>query len=134
MIPHLEMAQHYWNVICVKYPDKPWERVQWRSWSGDWVTQMNGHPNWLPQFNYRLLPDTIKVVDIELPEPLRVEPEEGARVYSVLDASSYGQAMPMNYHPKAAYSKWLFDNGFLHATQEAAQAWLYYFAKLARGE
>jgi hypothetical protein len=123
------MAQHYWNVICVKYPDKPWERVQWKHIGWNPCTY---HPTWHKNDEYRFLPDTIKVGDIELPGPLRVEPKEGDRVWSPFWSDSDGELAKCNFY--GGYVKWLFDNGFLHATQEAAQEWLDYFVKLARGE
>ena len=137
MIPHLEEMQHYTNVICVKYPDKPWERVESRYSDMSW-SKMTKHPCWMPGTEYRFLPDTIKVGDIELPEPLRVEPKEGETVYGVFPRYACTEdnmgVDVFQYRAQFPYSKWAFNNGFLHATQENAQAWLDYFAKLARGE
>jgi len=129
-IQHLEMMQHYANVICVKYPEKPWKRVQSRHADMRWET-MNMHPAWLDNCDYRFIPETITLNGVELPEPLRVEPKDGSRVYCLGYTSGVGLSLPIQY---SEYYKWHFDSGLLHSTREAAQAWLDAITKVARGE
>ena len=135
MIPHLEEMQHYTNVICVKYPDKPWERVEWDCYSdNDWRKHGEWHPAWRLDAKYRFLPDTINVNGVELPEPLRVEPKDGDKVWSPFVRYNGGTLCSFSYDQFAVKDVKLLSEGFLHATQENAQAWLDYFVKLARGE
>jgi hypothetical protein len=136
-IPHLEAMQHYANVICVKYPDRPWERVQLQAADEVWVAlhKDHGHPCWNPQKKYRFLPETIMFNGIELPEPLRVEPQNGAKAaWTPFSAWKSGEVKLVFYDSREASDKWLFDNGLLHSTAEAAQAWLDAITKVARGE
>lgn len=131
-VPHLEMAQHYWNVIVPKYPNAPWERVESRNSSQDnWIVLGGGHPSWFESCQYRFKPETIMLNGIQLPEPLRVEPQDGGLVYCILNVSSIRQVLPSSY---CHNDSWLLESGFLHATQKAAQAWVNALVKVASGK
>lgn len=81
------------------------------------LRQLNaGHQITVRQEN----PRTITINGIEVPEPLRVEPESEARVYSVsLKMDCF--YLQITYASQGLYRRY-FDLGILHSTPEAAAA------------
>lgn len=74
-------------------------------------------------------PQTIRIGDRDVPEPLRVVPELGAR-YSLANIID-GTAATYCWHGNSLDFKWL-KNGLIHATEEAAQAHIDEILELSR--
>ena len=62
-----------------KQHDKPWELWQYYA-SGTWENCEN-HPGWFTDHHYRRKPRTVKIGDIKVPEPCKVELEYGQEYF-----------------------------------------------------
>ena len=58
-----------------KQYDKPWEL--WQHGDGETWVRCSTHPGWHTDHFYRRKPRTVQIGDIEVPEPCKVEPEDG---------------------------------------------------------
>lgn len=99
--------------------DKPWERWEFKSS----VTGFNNclkHPEWNDHFEYRRKPQTITVNGVEVPEPMREEPQNTDWYYL---AYPFSEALYAQYIWTGEKSEklWL-EKGLLHSTPEAAIA------------
>lgn len=96
------------------------ETGQWLHVGGKWVDGVDYNPMSYPEYEWRVKPKTIKIGDMEVPEPLRVVPEKDATYFIV---------EPMSDDLFYA-ATWGCDNidirhlsrGQCHATEEAAIA------------
>lgn len=98
--------------------DKPWERWEAKTGDGSWVG-VGRHPVWEPEQEYRRKPKTIRIGEYDVPEPLRVVPERGQKVWGV-HVSSDSLSYSMHWVPGDT-SMTLLCNGMLHLTREAAE-------------
>ena len=99
--------------------DKPWERWQHAPLESDEWETLKKHPSWLAMSEYRRKPKTIRIGNYDVPEPLRVAPENESYYYAITIGDSSDSIM----------IKWRGDpydlrklkNGLAHANQEAAE-------------
>ena len=97
--------------------EKPWEffEVYDEGWQPIYIT-----PSFHKNYEYRLKPTTtIKIGEYDVPEPLRVEPDNGAFVFMVSADSVSGYGI-IYYNRILNSTKQIFEGGLLHATKEAA--------------
>ena len=66
----------------------------------------------------RIKPKTININGIEVPEPMREEPEQGAQIW-VADPMNSAGVCEFNWHLCPTHKGWL-EAGLCHLTQEAA--------------
>jgi hypothetical protein len=102
-----------------KETDRPWARWQFcRPPEGVW-RDCSVVPEWAPELYYRRKPRTIKIGDIEVPEPLREAPATGTEVWVIF---STGLSSPVDWFRWANREDnrdWL-QRGFCHLTEAAA--------------
>lgn len=104
--------------------DKPWERWEWRRHSSEWKETSGGNPTWSAHLQYRRKRKTIRIGEFDVPEPLRVAPANGTRVYIVhmltkngLSSCTWGAINPWSDKVlKAALM-----NGLLHLNEGDAE-------------
>lgn len=99
----------------------PWAngaRIQLKTKDG-WVDTKT--PDWYEDFEYRIAPQaTIKIGDREVPEPLRVAPEEGTTVWG---AALTNPAIVFSLAwSNCSANKRILARGLLHLTEAAARA------------
>ena len=70
MVQYAEDAKQY---------DQPWEL--WQHGDHETWTSCTTHPSWFTDHQYRRKPRTVQIGDIEVPEPCKVEPEDGQEYY-----------------------------------------------------
>lgn len=100
--------------------DKPWERWAARLEGATTWKACSGHPSWLPGWEYRRKPDTIKVNGIKCDAPLKAAPPIG----TVYFLANFDDAMPMTWDD-SEYDHDKLAEGIACATKEDAQAlWL----------
>lgn len=79
----------------------------------------------------RIKPRTVTVAGVELPEPLRVAPENGVILWTAgfgrdeVDNFAWG-----NYH----VDKLCLNQGLLHSTREAAEQWREFLLSMTRSK
>ena len=116
-IPHKDLREQYGKDMLV-YAG-PWKKWQKWSMSLDRWEDCTSPPAFVKLVKYRRIPDTIKIGDFDVLEPLREAPEVGTRVY-------YPDLYPATYKyggvvwrgKEQHYS--LLKLGILHLTPEAA--------------
>ena len=75
-------------------------------------------PEWFEGQEYRFKPRTIRIGDMEVPEPMRVAPNVGD-VYWVVDLMAQELCTELAWNGADPERRWL-SNGTCHATKEAA--------------
>lgn len=118
------MAAHIHAALMAEYAkDATESETPWENWEicyeGIW-NPMHNHPAWVTLTQYRRKPKTIRIGDMEVPEPMKTAPEYG----TVYWFPSFRHSKPAN---NFAWSGDEGDNrmlqrGFCHATKEAAEA------------
>ena len=118
------MTAHIHAALMLQYAqdaattDKPWELWEFLDYDAKWK-EPTGSPAWDEGTKYRRKPRTIRIGEIEVPEPVR-EPLQNGEKYFV-PAIDYG-----DYHANIfAWSndytdKRLLRQGMVHLTNEAA--------------
>lgn len=99
---------------------EPWLLWQYRMSKGSWHTFENVGPRWEPNLQYRRIPRTIRIGEIDVSEPMRVAPQAGAYYY----------VATTEYQELCYQSRWDGDSqdharlarGLVHLTREAAEA------------
>ena len=99
--------------------EKPWCFLEYLDESGKWLA-LDTHPEWGLDTEYRLKTCTIRIGDIDVPEPMRSAPDVLSCYFLALPSESI----------MFAESKWTNDwfdvqcleRGMCHATEEAAIA------------
>ena len=98
---------------------EPWKFIEWLDADGKW----NGaktHPVWDLDTEYRLKPRTIRIGEIDVPEPMRGAPEFGS-VYFVADPITSKTAVKSKWDD-CRTDRLCLDHGLCHTTEEAAIA------------
>ena len=75
-------------------------------------------PEWFEGQEYRFKPRTIRIGDMEVPEPMRVAPAHG-EFYWAVDLIATDLCMEMSWSSAITENRWV-SNGTCHATKEAA--------------
>lgn len=129
--PHLKIIQQ-----CAAAVAQGLEPVVVQFYRDEWLTlatREDGMPDagWNPEYKYRIKPRTVTVAGVELPEPLRVAPENGVILWTAgfgrdeVDNFAWG-----NYH----VDKLCLNQGLLHSTREAAEKWREFLLSMARSK
>lgn len=74
---HAELMAQY--AEDAKEHDRPWEL--WEHGDGTEWTNCTTHPGWFSDHLYRRKPRTVQIGDIEVPEPCKVELEDGQEYF-----------------------------------------------------
>ena len=100
--------------------EKPWEFFEFRSEDDKSWTDCNNHVIWLDYLKYRLKPRTIRIGEIDVPEPMRSAPEAGS-CYFFLALTGSGMVVESEWG-----GNWVdelsLSRGICHTTKEAAIA------------
>jgi len=113
---HAELMMQY--ALDAAETDKPWERWEFTDDSSCWLSSLNTHPSWYPDFNYRRKPKFILINGIEVPEPMQEAPKLGT-TYWVADtaANSLYSLQWDDCYTDCTY----LQKGVCHRTEEAAK-------------
>ncbi len=113
---HAELAAIYAKQMA-EY-DEPWKFWEYKlSGETEWIRPHNHicfHHNW----EYRQIPKTIKINGFEVPEPMRVKPENGKIFYFVALGATDGARAEC--WTGGEYDNIRFNRGICHATELAA--------------
>lgn len=122
------MPAHIHAALMMKYAEdaleneKPWLLWQRKHDVDGWVP-LTVHPAWYESTSYRRKPETIRIGDYDVPEPLRVAPEEVTPFWmpAILGATvNQKKTVPGFWNGSSDCYLWL-QNGLVHLTEEAAQ-------------
>lgn len=117
--PHPHAASMLLYAQDAAETDKPWER--WEFKGGDaGFNRCLKHPEWQEQFEYRRKPKTITVNGVEVPEPIRKEPEIGDKYYLVYPITG-NFFIDYSWTNSKQEKQWL-EKGLLQQTRHAAIA------------
>ena len=102
--------------------DKPWER--WEHLHKNDIgkypwTSVTRNPTWESCLLYRRKPKTIKIGNYDVPEPLRVAPEDGTYIY-VVDLTHIEGWVQLPYGENTHGHRRLLAKGLLHFDRQAA--------------
>ncbi len=96
--------------------DTPWERWE-SSYKGGKFETLDHNPNWSVRFDYRRKPKVILINGHEVPEPVRVQLNDGEVYWTISivggSTSSLWQGDVIDFG--------CLENGFIHLTREAAE-------------
>ena len=99
--------------------EKPWCFLEYLDESGKWLA-LDTHPEWGLDTEYRLKPRTIRIGEIDVPEPMRSAPEAGS-CYFFLALTGSGMVVESEWG-----GNWVdelsLSRGICHTTKEAAIA------------
>ena len=113
---HAAMMAEYARIAAEH--EEPWEFFQVLSDLG-WV-ELEENPAWCVCCEYRLKPRTIRIGDIDVPEPMRSAPEVGSG-YFFVNQSDPGTVVEFKWD-----DNWIdrlcLGHGMCHTTKEAAIA------------
>lgn len=132
------MPAHIHAALMMEYAkDAAESETPWRDWEylvgGDvkWATCFN-HPSWNADDVYRRKPKTIRIGDMEVPDPMKTKPERGSRYYCPNVIST--DLNDIHIWCDDFYDNEILNKGFCHATQEAATAHAKAFIKISGGK
>ncbi|HBP27908.1 MAG TPA: hypothetical protein DD666_00650 [Advenella kashmirensis] len=113
---------HKWADVIIAWANG--DEIQFQGIRGGGWLDYSNTPTIVPAFydeclRWRIKPRTIKIGDMEVPEPLRVAPEKDATYYSVALFLDEPIEMAWGYHDSE--TKWL-SRGLLHLDRNAAIA------------
>lgn len=114
---HAEMMAEYAKIAAGH--EKPWCFLEYLDESGKWLA-LDTHPEWGLDTEYRLKTCTIRIGEIDVPEPMRSAPEIGACYYAV-DIFSARKYINSQWQAVGTDIRRL-ELGFCHKTAEAAIA------------
>ena len=120
------MTAHIHAALMLQYAqdasttDKPWELWEFRFDEHEKWTALTVNPAWDDDTKYRRKPRTIRIGEIDIPEPVR-EPLQNGEQYFV-PAIYCGDACTQRFPWKDGYAdKRLLKQGMVYLTEEAAQ-------------
>lgn len=99
--------------------EKPWCFLEYLDESGKWLA-LDTHPEWGLDTEYRLKNCTIRIGEIDVPEPMRSAPEVGS-CYFVVDLSGSGTVVKSKWDDDWT-DRLCLDRGMCHTTEGAAIA------------
>jgi len=110
-IKHLEVKRAYYN-------DPENVVVEYRLSNGDWC-DCDGEPSWSETTPYRIKPRTIRIGEIDVPEPVRVALNVG-ETYYIVQVSAETISMEFTWASDSVDNR-LLSRGLIHLTREAAE-------------
>lgn len=117
VIGHIHAASMALYAEDASYTDKPWERWECRSDSHEaWKSVFGPNIFWTPKYEYRRKPKCLNINGHQVPEPMRVAPEEGARYWVV---NLFYSRTELIWSAGSKPIAWL-ASGLCHLTKEAA--------------
>ena len=121
------MTAHIHAALMLQYAqdasttEKPWEMWEFRFDEHEKWTILTGNPAWDDDTKYRRKPRTIRIGEIDIPEPVR-EPLRNGEQYFV-HAIYWGDGSSHRFYWKdGSMDKRLLRRGMVHLTEEAALA------------
>ena len=110
-IKHLEAKRAYYN-------DPENVVVEYQCSTGEWC-DCDDEPTWRETTPYRIKPRTIRIGEIDVPEPVRVALNVGETYYIVQD-SAETISMEFTWASDSVDNR-LLSRGLIHLTREAAE-------------
>jgi hypothetical protein len=118
--PHAELMLLY--AQDAMETDKPWERWEFKERTYKVFETCYTNPAWFKEVSYRRKQKTIRIGNYDVPEPLRIAPEEGAKVYLVdLGISTSSKVACYSYSRQIVANEFFLQRGLLHLNKEAAE-------------
>ena len=99
--------------------EKPWCFLEYLDESGKWLA-LDTHPEWGLDTEYRLKTCTIRIGDIDVPEPMRSAPEVGSS-YFIINLIHPNMVVECEWDGSQS-DAWYLARGICHPTEEAAIA------------
>ena len=121
------MTAHIHAALMLQYAqdaattDKPWEMWEFHCDEHEKWTVLTGNPEWDYDTRYRRKPRTIRIGEIDIPEPVR-EPLQHGEKYFVPYISSGDLSCGIFTWRFDEQDKEMMRNGIIHITEEAALA------------
>lgn len=100
--------------------DEPWKLWEWRIHILDGWKPCTEHPDWHHSMEYRQIPKTIRIGNLDVPEPMRGKPEHHSKYYFVSTHAANG--VEEKYWHDCKLDNRFLRLGVCHATEEAAIA------------
>lgn len=132
------MAAHIHAALMAEYAkDAAESEMPWKNWEfldhspNQWL-QCLYSPEWNEEYAYRRKPKTIRIGDMEVPEPMKTAPEYGT-VYWFPSFHCSEVADNCSWAGDDIDNR-LFQRGFCHATLKAAEAHAKALIKVSGGE
>ncbi len=99
--------------------EAPWLRWECKGTGPCWL-DLGEHPAWHFTWDYRRKPRTIRIGERDVPEPMRVAPQEGTMYW--MPAFSGHLHASTTYWDGCEFDEDMLKHGFTHTTKEAAIA------------
>lgn len=112
--------------------DMPWKNWQVFSKTQDEWVALGANPPWSPNRQYRRKPKTIRIGDMEVPEPMKTAPEYGTVYW--FPSFPYSETADNFAWSGDDVDNRMLQRGLCHATQEAAEAHAKALIKVSGGE
>ena len=100
--------------------DTPWERWERRQEGLEDFHPLRSNPHFDENVEYRRKPRTIRIGERDVPEPMRVAPQEGTMYW--MPAFSGHLHASTTYWDGCEFDEDMLKHGFAHTTKEAAIA------------
>ena len=100
--------------------DKPWERWEAGKSNIGIYIDIDGHPTWDEDLDYRRKPCTININGREVPEPVREPLKEGQKYY--IPSLEYSPTYNCVAWADGTFDRFWLERGLIHLTREAATA------------
>ncbi|MCC8364943.1 hypothetical protein J8V57_01385 [Xenorhabdus sp. PB61.4] len=116
---HADLLTQYAQIS--QTDNAPWAHFQYREYNDEEWSDCTGPVQFWFDHEYRLKPKTIKIGDIEIPEPARNPPEYGTKYYQVV-INCNGQMDILFYLWKnSIIDNAKLENGLIHFAPKAAE-------------
>lgn len=120
------MTAHIHAALMLKYAqdasttDKPWELWEFRCDEHEKWTILTGNPAWDDDTKYRRKPRTIRIGEIDIPEPVREPLQNGEKYFVPAIDCGYDNIDSFEWDGDST-DKRLLKQGMVHITEEAAR-------------
>ncbi|WP_387693034.1 hypothetical protein [Photorhabdus sp. RM71S] len=112
--------------------DKPWKLWEIGDGADGW-DDLDDHPWWIKDSEYRRKPEIIKVGKVSFPKPICEIPSVNTLCYFVAIHSNMN-ILNNNWHNDSVVLNTYLKRGLIHLTEDAAQQHLDALIKINRGE
>lgn len=116
-----------------KTNNKPWERLEMKNMTDDWVECGSYTALLHPNITFRIKPTTVNIGGMELEGPLREAPEKGTKLWLLFD-HTLASDMPVSFSPQMPEHAWWLNQGRFFGSKEARDKYQDALVKLANGE